>query len=571
MSGSETSTSDPGHDDGYGEWVGRVLDDRYRIEGLLGEGGMGAVFVGEHLKLMKKVAVKVIHPEFAGDGDVAERFAREAVAAGQMDHPHVASATDYGTLPEGGAYLVMQYVRGDALRDVLDESGAVGWVRACEIGAQVADALAAAHQKGYVHRDLKPDNIMLEPRDDGSRLVKVLDFGIARVASEKAVGGGGRTLTRVGTVIGTPGYMAPEQALGEPVDYRADLYALGLVLHESVTGKAVFDQKELTAIVTRQLTETPPRLSDVDPSVPPELDALVAKLLDREKDNRPQSAAEVREALRSLLLGATLQAVASGEHELPRIGTTELAGAADREPTPLGVPLGSRKARAVQPPSVAQTAAGTPAAKGVIPTPVRKATAAATARTALALDQVKREVERRGLPARAVAIGCAGLAVVTLAIVGISMAVGGSPPPRFIKQEHHHPLPLPEEVPEPVGTELEVPDALAQPMADLMLSEEQRDRRAAARAVLDHEPQDEVPPFLVSVAELEDARSCRDKKEQVERLQQIGDPRALPALERIDAEPRDGCRRMFRRYDCYQCLREELGLTMATLRARMAD
>src|SRR5690606_31183178 len=218
----------------------------------------------------------------------------------------------YGTLAEGGAYLVMQYVRGRSLRDVMDERGALDWVEAARIGLQVADALAAAHQKGYVHRDLKPDNGMLEPRDDGSQLVKVLDFGIARVASEKAVGGGGRALTRVGTVIGTPGYMAPEQALGEPVDYRADVYALGLVLHEVVTGRAVFQQKELTAIVTRQLTETPPRLTELLDGVPPELDDLVARLLERDKEKRPQAAAEVRDALRSLVLGAKLQAVASG-------------------------------------------------------------------------------------------------------------------------------------------------------------------------------------------------------------------------------------------------------------------
>ncbi len=571
MSGSDPAVdrTDPDPEASYAGWVGRVLDGRYRIDGLLGEGGMGAVFVGEHLKLMKKVAVKVIHPEFAGDGDVAERFAREAVAAGQMDHPHVASATDYGTLPEGGAYLVMQYVRGASLRDLLDEEGAIGWVRACEIGAQVADALAAAHQKGYVHRDLKPDNIMLEPRDDGSKLVKVLDFGIARVASEGAAGGGGRALTRVGTVIGTPGYMAPEQALGEPVDYRADLYALGLVVHEMVTGDQVFDQTELTAIVTRQLTETPPRLRDRVEGVPPELDELVARLLEREKERRPEAASEVRETMRRLVLGATLQAVASGEREIPTLGTTELAGASEREPTPLGVPLGSRKGAGVQPPPVASAVA---AATGSLPAPVKKAAAVATAKTALALGQVKREVERTGLPVRAIGIGCAGVAALTLAIVAIATSIGDDPD--LDKREHVRPVVIEEPEPpsQPVASAglAPVPAPLAQAQSDLM-SDQREARRSAARAVLDHQPREEVPPFLVALAELESASSCRRKQEQVVALGALGDPRALPALERIDAEPRNGCRRMFQRYDCYHCLRDDLAATLTTLRARIGD
>jgi len=557
---AELEQSNPSHDV-YDEWVGRVLDGRYRIEGLLGEGGMGAVFVGEHLKLMKKVAIKVIHPQFAGDGDVAERFAREAVAAGQLEHPHVASATDYGTLAEGGAYLVMQYVRGRSLRDVMDEQGPLGWLQAAEIGAQVADALAAAHQKGYVHRDLKPDNVMLEPRDDGSQLVKVLDFGIARVASEKAVGGGGRALTRVGTVIGTPGYMAPEQALGEPVDYRADVYALGLVLHEVVTGRAVFQQKELTAIVTRQLTETPPRLTELLDGVPPELDDLVARLLERDKEKRPQAAAEVRDALRSLVLGAKLQAVASGEHDISTLGTTELAGTAAREPTPLGVPLGSRMTKAASPPAIA--AAATP--------PPNRTGPAATAKTALAIGrEVKTQVEKTGLPLPVVGAGCAAFLVGALAITGIAIALSGNDPPMAPKLVHDQPLPQPD--PESARqAPMPIPAELAQAAFDVLNAEASRERERAAREILEHEARDAVPPFLVAVATIETARNCNDKKAEVERLAEIGDPRALPALDRIDAEPRNGCRRVFRRYDCYGCLREKLAVTLAVLRARLSE
>ncbi|HJK97247.1 MAG TPA: serine/threonine-protein kinase, partial [Polyangiaceae bacterium LLY-WYZ-14_1] len=232
-----TPSSDP--------YLGRVLDDRYRIVQRLGTGGMGAVFVGEHLGLQKKVAIKVVKQELAGNDDVAQRFAREALASARLDHPHVATALDSGTLEEGGAYLVMQLVRGRSLRSYLGDQGPMTWTDACEVGAQVADALAAAHREGIVHRDLKPENLLLEERDGGALHVRVVDFGIARVTSPEM----GRktltqTITRAGTVVGTPGYMAPEQAMGDVVDERTDLYALGVIVWELVTGRDPYGRRE---------------------------------------------------------------------------------------------------------------------------------------------------------------------------------------------------------------------------------------------------------------------------------------------------------------------------------------
>jgi len=577
---ASAESSHPGDDGGsYADWVGRVIDDRYRIEGMLGEGGMGAVFEAEHLKLMKRVALKVIHPQFAGDGEVAKRFVREAMASAQMEHPHVASATDYGTLDEGGAYLVMQLIRGESLRDVLAARGPLGWVGACEVGAQVADALADAHKRSIVHRDLKPDNVMLEPRDDGSRLVKVLDFGIARVADEKLTQSG-QALTRVGTVIGTPGYMAPEQALGEPVDYRVDLYALGLLLYEMIVGKRLFEIDDLTAIVTRQLTEDCPRVSDEVADVPPELDELIARLLQKDREARPGSAGEVREALRSLVLGATLQAVASGEQELPNLGTTELAGASGREPTPLSVKLEPRSDPKRPPVAVAPTmmAAPTPAptpraptaATGLaIPTPIRETAGAARASAMDALEQVK----KKGLPLPLMGAGCAGLALLAVTLIAVAIFAGDGS--ELVKQEHDEPVVVEpeEEAPGDLIPSLPVPDpipeALTQAHADLLLSESRRARRTAARTILDHEPRDAVPEFLVVTAELERASTCARKKPHVERLGELGDPRALPALERIDAAPRNGCRRLFQRFDCYGCMRDEVEAAVTALRAEM--
>ncbi|MBK7777800.1 MAG: serine/threonine protein kinase [Sandaracinaceae bacterium] len=275
--------------------TGDLIDGRYRVISLLAEGGMGAVFLAEHMGLSKEVALKVIHKGIAGDGDMRARFAREAMASAQIDHPHVASTLDIGALPDGSAYLVMPLIRGPSLADTLD-SGPMPWPRAVSIGAQIADALEAAHAAGIVHRDLKPDNVVLTARDDGRDHVKVLDFGIAGL-SGAAEATSEVPLTRAGVVMGTPGYMSPEQAVGEVVDLRTDLYALGVILWESVVGRRLFDGPDITSIITRQLTTVATPIASLDANVPPELDALVSRLLSPSRDQRPSSAGEVRDVL----------------------------------------------------------------------------------------------------------------------------------------------------------------------------------------------------------------------------------------------------------------------------------
>jgi serine/threonine protein kinase len=281
------------------QWIGQVLDGRYKIRELLGEGGMGAVYTAEHLSLRKQVAVKVIRAEFAGNEEIAERFTREAMATAQLDHPNVASALDYGTLPDGGAYLVTQLVRGRSLESHRS-AGVMPWRQACEIGAQIADALAAAHAINIVHRDLKPDNILLEPRDDGF-LAKVLDFGVARVTS--LAGLPTTELTRMGSVIGTPGYMAPEQAMGERIDNSVDIYALGVILWECMAGRVLWDGATVSDLFTAQLAGPAPPLASVVANVPPELSALVDLMLDRNPKRRPESARQIRDALRRMSHG----------------------------------------------------------------------------------------------------------------------------------------------------------------------------------------------------------------------------------------------------------------------------
>ncbi|MCC7539118.1 MAG: serine/threonine protein kinase [Deltaproteobacteria bacterium] len=284
--------------------VGTVVGGRYKVVRPLGEGGMGMVYLAEHTTLRRTVALKTIRPELAADGELAARFAREAMAAGAIDHPHVASALDYGELPNGGAYLVMHFARGIQLRDELENRGPMPWTRACHIAVQIADALDAAHASGIIHRDLKPDNVMVETRKDGIDHVRVLDFGIARVTMDPNQPDASlRPLTKVGTVMGTPGYMSPEQAVGERIDARADLYALGCLLYEMVTGAVPFGDDDVGKVLTRQMTETPRPLAQAadDPGIPEALQALVTSLLSTSPKERPRSAAAVAESLRTIL------------------------------------------------------------------------------------------------------------------------------------------------------------------------------------------------------------------------------------------------------------------------------
>ncbi|MET0284360.1 MAG: serine/threonine-protein kinase [Polyangiales bacterium] len=281
-------------------WIGKQIAGRYVIRERLGEGGMGVVFVAEHLHLKKRVAFKVIHPDLAANEELLLRFQREALATGQLDHPHIAAAIDFGELADGGAFMVMPLVRGHSLQHELEKKGQMDPRRAARLGAEIADALSAAHSVGIVHRDLKPDNVLLEQRSDGSESAKVLDFGVASLAGRtEGLSVVARPLTQAGTILGTPGYMSPEQASAGEVDHRTDLYALGVILWELCNGRRLFDGEDITQIFAKQFKSLPPML-ELDFAAGEELSTLVAKLLSWNKIERPASAAEVRDALRSI-------------------------------------------------------------------------------------------------------------------------------------------------------------------------------------------------------------------------------------------------------------------------------
>ena len=287
--------------------IGQVISGRYRIDELIGEGGMGAVYRAEHTNMRKRLAVKVLHPEMLGLTEAVERFEREAIAGAHIEHPNVAAATDFGKLEDGSHFLVLEFLEGEDLRTVIGR-GALGPDRAVKIARQVAMALRAAHQLGIVHRDLKPENIMLVRKDREVDVVKVLDFGIAKVpVNDLATTRGSRSaaaLTKLGMVYGTPEYMAPEQALGEEVDGRADLYALGVIAYEMLCGYRPFEADSRVALLGMVATRKPPALAERVPgtSVPAEIEAITMRLLEKRAADRFQDADEVVEAIEIAML-----------------------------------------------------------------------------------------------------------------------------------------------------------------------------------------------------------------------------------------------------------------------------
>lgn len=266
---------------------GRVLGGRYRLDAEIARGGMATVWRGEDPLLARQVAVKTLDPVLAEDEALRTRFRREAVAAAAVAHPNIVATYDTGE-DDGIAYIVMELVEGATLRQAIDLHGPLPSARAADIAAQVADALAAAHGRGLVHRDVKPSNVLVQL--DGR--VKVTDFGIAKAADQ-----GADDLTRAGNVMGTARYLAPEQLEGHPVDERADVYSLGLVLYEMLTGNAPFGADTEIGTAVARLTTVAPRLGDVRAGIPPGLAHVVERALERDPADRWPNAASMRDAL----------------------------------------------------------------------------------------------------------------------------------------------------------------------------------------------------------------------------------------------------------------------------------
>jgi serine/threonine-protein kinase len=268
-----------------------VLTGRYEIEGKIGEGGMATVFRGRDQVLGRTVAIKVLSPRYAGDPTFVERFRREAQAAARLNHPNVVNVFDTGS--DGNIhFIVMEYVQGRTLEDILRAEGRLQPERAVEIAENVAAALSFAHREGLVHRDIKPANVMITPTGE----VKVMDFGIARASSTE-------TLTQTATVLGTASYLSPEQAQGEPVDGRSDIYSLGVVLYEMLTGQVPFTGDTAVAVAYKHVREDPTLPTRIEPRIPQALEAVVMKALAKNPANRYQTSEEFRRDLERIRYG----------------------------------------------------------------------------------------------------------------------------------------------------------------------------------------------------------------------------------------------------------------------------
>ncbi len=276
--------------------IGSTLTARYRIIAPLGEGGMGTVYRGVHEALRKPVAIKFLQQKVHGNREMIVRFEREAVTAANLRHPNIAEAIDFGTLPDGTLYLVMELVEGMPLRKLISPGQGLPVERVLRIVEQLAAALDLAHSMGIVHRDLKPENILIFDRGTARDVVKIIDFGIARINSE-IFKTGPTALTAAGAVFGTPQYMAPEQVMGQTVDARADQYAVGVITYEMLTGSQPFTADNYGELVMKHVGAPAPRVVESAPHAPQALDAAVSRMMSKLPDER---FATMTDALRAM-------------------------------------------------------------------------------------------------------------------------------------------------------------------------------------------------------------------------------------------------------------------------------
>ncbi len=336
--------------------IGELIDGKYEIKRLLGEGGMGAVYEGENTLIHRKVAIKVLHAGVASNEEAVTRFEREAQAAGRIGSDHIVEVLDLGTLDSGDRYMVMEFLKGESLSDRIANRGRLSAPEICDVALQLLEGLSAAHEANIIHRDLKPDNVFLLSQGKGRPdFVKILDFGISKFSTL----GKDFSMTRTGSVMGTPYYMAPEQARGaKGLDARLDIYAAGVILYQAATGTVPFDGDTFNELLIKIVTEETPPVSVAAPDLDPGLAAIIDKARQRDPNQRFQSSREFRDAIGSWL-------DTSGGKPLPAGQLTARLFGPGPAPSPAAVAIAVEAFGGTVP--LAQAPAGAFAATGAVP------------------------------------------------------------------------------------------------------------------------------------------------------------------------------------------------------------
>jgi serine/threonine-protein kinase len=478
--------------------IGSVLDGRYRIDGVLGRGGMGMVYQGEHVGLGRAVAIKVLHADLGTNREAAARFQREALASGRLDHPNIVVVMDFGVLHSGACYLVMEKLEGEPLSDRLDRDGALPWRTAALVMREMLHALGHAHDKGVVHRDIKPDNIFIAHKE-GAEVVKLVDFGIAKLY---AGGGDDPAATRSGMTVGTPAYLSPEQAVGGEITPASDLYSASVVLFEMVAGRPPFVNSDPVALLTSHVGKPVPAVRDVAPAVelPPAFEALIRDGLAKLVVDRVASAGEYLARLDELLAAPDAPAAD---------GVVVAAVAPAAEPT---TPLTGE----------APVVSLLTAELGVAPTASFDSTPLPMPARAVSIADLSEPLPRRWIGTGAAVIGGAIVLAIVMSIVShcggkatslAPVATAPTTPPRPAA------APRPPAPPVKVATVERPPTPIVVPVP------------TPALTPTDPEPTiDDDTRLKAAYHDLDTGKTCTARKAAVAALRALGDPRAIPAL-----------------------------------------
>ena len=317
-------------------YINQVLNNRFKVESKIGEGGFGAVYRGTQLATGRKVALKLLHPEMTKDENLVARFRREGMVLCNLRDAHTITTYDFDQTPDGTLYIAMELLEGKSLHQIFHEQAPLEWKRVFKILTEMCSSLAEAHSQGIVHRDLKPENIYLETRPGNPEFVKILDFGIAKVMRGDSIDPQSPQLTATGQTLGTLEYMSPEQLMGKALDGRSDVYALGVVAYEMITGRLPFpDAKGPAGLITAQLKQPPqpPSVANPKAKLPPEADRIILKCLEKDKNNRYADVTALAEALADMVAhsgdakASSASSPALSRNELLETQRTELSGA----------------------------------------------------------------------------------------------------------------------------------------------------------------------------------------------------------------------------------------------------